>query len=439
MTHPASASWAQRAAWPTVLVTMPFMDADRPSIQLGLLKAIGQAQGFSVRTLHANLDFAAGVGVDYYRALWKPCGRMVGDWLFSVEAFGDDAPDPGGRLVEDFADELTHLGPAPRGLADRLLTMRHRAVPAYLDALIETFPWQDVRIVGFSSTFQQNTASVALARRLKERYPHIVTVLGGANVDGDMGLELLRAAPCIDLAVIGEADDAFPRLLDTLAAGMDVAEVPGLARRVDGTVVATPPAPPLAQLDALPDPDYGEYFERAESVGLLPRESHRAVWIPFESARGCWWGAKHHCTFCGLNGTTMQFRSKSAPRVLEELQQQTRRYRSFLFESVDNILDMRYLRELFPALAASSTDYRLFFEVKANLTRAQLKAMAEGGVSHIQPGVESLSSNVLHLMRKGVRAAANVNVLRWAQHYGMHVAWNLLWGFPGETEKDYAE
>ena len=87
----------------------------------------------------------------------------------------------------------------------------------------------------------------------------------------------------------------------------------------------------------------------------------------------------------------MPFRSKSPQRVLEELAQQTRRYHSFLFEAVDNILDMRYLTELFPALVAQQQPtIEMFFEVKANLTRAQLRLMAEGGVTHIQPGLESL-------------------------------------------------
>jgi hypothetical protein len=65
--------------------------------------------------------------------------------------------------------------------------------------------------------------------------------------------------------------------------------------------------------------------------------------------------------------------------------------------------------------------------------------MAQAGVTHIQPGIESLSSNVLLLMRKGVRAVQNVNLLRWSQYYGIHVSWNILWGFPGETQQDYAE
>ena len=135
----------------------------------------------------------------------------------------------------------------------------------------------------------------------------------------------------------------------------------------------------------------------------------------------------------------MQFRSKSPQRVLDELAQQARRYRSFAFEAVDNVLDMAYLKNLFPLLAATDTGYEFFYEIKANQSREQLKLMAQAGVIEIQPGLESLSSHVLRLMRKGVRAVQNINLLRWSQYYGMRVWWNLMWGFPDETEQDYAE
>jgi radical SAM superfamily enzyme YgiQ (UPF0313 family) len=457
----------------TVLVSMPFMGPDRPSIQLGLLKAIGEEHGFPVRTLHANLDFAARIGADYYRALAETRGPLVGDWLFSVVAFGAEAPDPGGRLLDECAEELAYLPGSWPEARSRLLRTRDIDVPALLDSLVSAYPWLETDVVGFSCTFQQNTASIALARRLKARYPHLVTVFGGANFDDEMGLELLRSVESIDLAVTGEADVAFPRLLRALATGADPAAVPGVARRAGevtrrsvevtrgsgevtwgsgevtrragevtwgagGGLVAMAPEQPGGSLDDLPLPDYGEYFERAERLNLLHRTARHQVWLPFETARGCWWGAKHHCTFCGLNGTSMRFRAKSPQRVVDELARLARRYRSFRFEAVDNILDMRYLKELFPVLADGGSGYQIFYEAKANLTRAQLRSLARGGVTHLQPGVESLSSNVLRLMDKGVRAAQNVNLLRWASYYGIDVAWTILWGFPGETAEDYA-
>jgi len=416
---------------PVVLVSMPFLEVDRPSIQLGLLKAIGDQHGFPVRTLHLNLDFAVRIGLDYYQSLAEHRGRQIGDWLFSVEAFGDAAPDPDGKLLEEIGTGLSYLDGSAESAAARLLGTRERDVPVYLDAVAEEFA--GVRVACFSSTFQQNTASFALARRLKERYPGIVTVFGGANFDGDMGLELVRSVDCVDFAVLGEGDVAFPRLLDALAKCTDPGGIPGVAQRVGNNVVATPAEAPHSRLDDLPVPDYSEYFARAARLGL-PTDD---VTIPFESARGCWWGAKHHCTFCGLNGTTMRFRAKSPARVLDELDRQARRYGSFRFDAVDNILEPSYLKELFPAITEGARDYRIFYEVKANLTRAQLKVLAEAGVDRLQPGLESLSSEVLRLMDKGVRAAQNVNLLRWAGYYGISVGWNILWGFPGETAESY--
>ncbi|MEV6413030.1 RiPP maturation radical SAM C-methyltransferase [Kribbella sp. NPDC051718] len=400
----------------TVLVSMPFMDVDRPSIQLGLLKAIAGQQGHDVRTLHANLDFAAQLGVELYRKLSEHRGRLIGDWLFSIEAFGDEAPDAAGALLADH--DFGYLADD----AERLLRrIRDHEVPLFLDGLLETLPWQEVQVVGFSCTFQQSVASFAFARRLKQRYPEIVTVFGGANFDGEMGHELARSIDCIDHAVVGEGDTAFPALLRKLAEGNEPGKVSS--------------QPLMTRMADLPAPDYDEYFERARHLGVFPDD----LWIPFESARGCWWGAKHHCTFCGLNGTTMQFRSKPAERVVTELADQASRYQTSRFEAVDNIIDMAYLKDLFPALIDAGADYELFYEVKANLSRAQLELMAKGGVRVLQPGLESLSSNVLRLMDKGVRAAQNVNLLRWAQYYGIQVEWNILWGFPGETVGDYAD
>jgi ribosomal peptide maturation radical SAM protein 1 len=436
---PDKTAAGKRSALRVVLVSMPFMEPYRPSIQLGLLKSLTAGHGFPVRTLHAYLDFALRIGLDYYELLCQHRGPMVGEWLFSVAAFPGAAPDPDAHMIDDLAGELSHLGGSKEELREKLLRTRDVDVPAYLDALVDTFPWAGTAVAGFSSTFQQNAASFALARRLKQQHPDIVTVFGGANFDSDMGPELVRAIDCIDVAVIGEGDEAFPRLLGALADDTDLAAVPGLARRVDGQVQLTAPAPATTRLDDLPAPDYDDYFQHAEELGILPRTGHRKVWLPIETARGCWWGAKHHCTFCGLNAITMPFRSKSPERVLAELAQQARRYRNFRFEAVDNIMDMAYLAKLFPVLARDETGYELFYEVKASLRRDQLRLMARAGVTHIQPGIESLSSNVLRLMRKGVRAIQNVNLLRWAQYYDIGVDWNLLWGFPGETEEDYRE
>ena len=158
--------------------------------------------------------------------------------------------------------------------------------------------------------------------------------------------------------------------------------------------------------------------------------------VVVETSRGCWWGAKHHCTFCGLNGDTMAFRSKSPARAFDEIDGLTRRHGIDKVGCVDNILDMDYVATLFPQLAASGLQLELFYEVKSNLRYDQLLTLRHGGMRQIQPGIESFSDQVLQLMDKGVTGLQNIQLLRWSEELGIDCAWNLLAGFPGETSRN---
>lgn len=107
---------ARRAARPLALVTMPFVSALRPSLQVGMLKPVAESYGFPTETLHLNLDFAVQIGVEAYEALCQHRGPMVGDWLFSVAAFGSEAPDPHAHLLDELGPELeAGLGEAGLG------------------------------------------------------------------------------------------------------------------------------------------------------------------------------------------------------------------------------------------------------------------------------------------------------------------------------------
>ena len=422
---------------PVALVSMPFVSARSPSIQLGLLKPLAESHGFPVETFHLNLELADQIGDERYELLCQFRGPLIGDWLFSVAAFGTDAPDPDGALLEELGADLPSGLVAVDGDRGWLRKLRDDLIPLYLDRMVELVDWSRFSVVGFTSTFQQNAASFALASAVKRRWPHVTTLFGGANFEGDMGRELVRSIDAVDLAISGEADVAFGRLLVVLSEHGDPTSVPGVLAARDGTVVVGPEPSPFERLDELPVPDYQEFFDRAQRLGAVSETDHRPVTLPFESARGCWWGAKRHCTFCGLNGSTMAFRAKRPERVAAELAELTKRHGRFHFAAVDNILERAYLDELFPRLAATGTTYNIFYEVKASLSPAELRTLRAAGVQHIQPGIESLSSRVLGLMRKGTRASTNVNLLRWARHYGIYVTWNVLWGFPGETEEDY--
>jgi ribosomal peptide maturation radical SAM protein 1 len=160
--------------------------------------------------------------------------------------------------------------------------------------------------------------------------------------------------------------------------------------------------------------------------------------LPIETARGCWWGVKNHCTFCGLNRAGMEFRAKDAAQVIEQLEGLSRRYGVLDFNAIDNIMAPEYIDKLFGRLADANTDIRLHYEVRPSLTRAQLKLMRAGGLFSIQPGVESFSTHVLKLMRKHTTGMRNLELVKWCTYYGINNLYNILVRFPGERAEDFS-
>jgi radical SAM superfamily enzyme YgiQ (UPF0313 family) len=110
---------------------------------------------------------------------------------------------------------------------DQLCRLRNEVFPPIVDQWAKKIAWQDYNIVG-TSTFEQNTPALALARPIKENQPKITIVFGGANFDGGMGKEYIRALPFIDYVVVGEGDESFPQLVDCIARGADALECPEL-------------------------------------------------------------------------------------------------------------------------------------------------------------------------------------------------------------------
>jgi ribosomal peptide maturation radical SAM protein 1 len=125
--------------------------------------------------------------------------------------------------------------------------------------------------------------------------------------------------------------------------------------------------------------------------------------------------------------------------VLAELHELEDRYGISDFEAVDNILDMGYFKSLLPMLAADGRQRRIFYEIKANVTRERLEDMVRAGITWVQPGIENLHSDVLRLMDKGIQGWQNIQLLKWSCELGLRLTWTVLWGFPGEKDEWYQE
>ena len=433
---------------PTVaLVTMPWDLLAVPSIRLGILKSALMHSGVDTITCYFNLAFAEFLDE---RAKSSPDGRLfgvaeyeeianrfhlagLGDWVFSAPPFRE-------CTAESDAQYLSYLRRwhASDAVIERALWVR-TLVPDFIDLCARRLLASSPGLIGFTTTFSQNVASLSVAKLIKERSPDTAIVFGGANCEGPMGVALHKAFPWIDVVVRGEGDNVLVKLAQQILSSRPISPEPGLCYRDGKQQHVVPEARGgSVAMDDVQVPDYDDYFSALSNSPLMPALWNRTR-IPFESSRGCWWGEKHHCTFCGLNGATMAFRSKSPEKVAGELMTLSRRYRRLDFEAVDNIVDMDYFHTLLPILKSKRCDYRIFYEIKANLTRSQLRQLRDAGVRSIQPGIESLDSRILALMRKGVTALQNLRLLKWCSELGILVSWSIIYGFPDEPVSAYME
>ena len=426
-----------------VLVSMPFAEVQRPSIALGLLRAALRNTDIQSEVVYGNFGLAETIGLVAYQAMQStPTDHLLGEWCFAGRLFPDAAKSDE-EYLNLVLEVRCHGFPAElEQRKDQMRWVRARS-DAYVDRLADSIVARRPKIVGCSSVFQQHCASLALLKRIRELSPDTVLLMGGANCEGEMGVETLRAFPWVDCIVSGEADAIFADLCKVLlehgrAADPGALPYGAISQRhlrrtfpiVSEESLPTPRSL-IRDLDSLPVPDYDHYFE-ALSASTLSNLIQPGLLA--ESSRGCWWGEKFHCTFCGLNGSGLKYRSKSPDRVLTELSELKRRYGIGGIQFVDNILDMSFFKTVLPKLAASEEKYSLFYETKANLKREQVELLARAGVRWIQPGIESLDDNVLALIAKGNSALMNLQLLKWSREFGIDAAWNLLCGVPGESD-----
>lgn len=416
-----------------LLINMPFGLFDIPALSLGLLKAGLEERGMGCDVRHFTIPFAEIIGSELYLEITHSAPRyLIGERVFAHALFDRD-PVHQGDQFDDLRDRSDESFFRPEKL-DALLGARDR-VDEYLDDCMTVIPWEQYQIIGFSSNFQQNVAALALARRIKEILPDKVIVFGGANCEGEMGLELHRQFTFVDYVFRGDGDDEFPLLVECLLAGEQIPRIPGLVLRRNGkTVPLGNGALPVRDLDSLPYPDFTDYFEQLEASSL---DFAKPSALPFEASRGCWYGVKRQCTFCGYNGGSLLFRKKSSERVRQEIVHLISHYGVHQLYATDSILDQRYFQDLIPSLAESKPEWSIFFEAKANLTKDQLRLLIKAGIDKIQPGIESLSSSILELMRKGCTVLQNVQLLKWASELGVDLFWNILTDLPGEDPREY--
>jgi ribosomal peptide maturation radical SAM protein 1 len=383
-----------------LLICPPFQYDTLSSLSTAQLATFLRDQGTDCAEAYLHFELVRLVGRDRYRTTTSGPGGRLGELLFAEGLHG---------LLSDAETQraLAKLFGSPAERRSLLDELGGRCL-ARVDR-------ERPDIVGITTSCHQLLAALWMARIIKRRYPTVTVVLGGSACSEPMGQRILDAYPQVDFVVSGFGEQPL------LALSCGVLPAERFIRSHEPV-----------DLDSMSVPDYGPFLREAQDHGHDPR-----LMLTFQSSRGCWWGQKKHCTFCGLNGIEMAYVAKSSERVVREIRTLWERHGRNLF-ATDAIMSREHLRHVLPELARFESRPKLFYELKTNMTQAEVAALGRANVLG-QLGVESLSTRLLKLLRKGVTAIRNLAVLKWCRERHITVAWNQLCAIPGETTEDYDE
>lgn len=400
-----------------LFIVPPFSLADFPSLGVEILQNITREKNIRCSILYANMLFAEYIGIEKYRYITSRLMSLydlIGERIFAKAAYSD-MPEMGYNqesyndgIIENFYDSHYNIS----SVATR-----------WVEFLSEKIAKLPIKLVGITTGHQQTNAAIALINYIKKQNPKIITFVGGSACDGDLAEGVLSLSENIDYVFSGESELSWTHFLEQY-----------LSQNLPCVKII--PSEYLANLDDIPL-DEKTYEDYAQQFGILNGENSK-ISLLYETSRGCWWGEKHKCAFCGVNGWNKHYRSKSEEKILQDIEVLLSNHKNINhLQMVDTLMPRRFSNTLISALKSMLGGSTLFYEQRADLTLEQVVDLKLSGVKYTQVGIEALSTEILKSINKGIDARQNINFLRWARSVGMIVGWNLLSEIPNDKVVDW--
>lgn len=420
-----------------LFIVPPF--AQRGIAVLGphVLQSFAEEAGYKTDILYLNILLASILGGQFYDDICYLPTRfhwmMLGERLFARSAYGFPSL---GQSAESITDEAMCMNGASQQLATTSfasidweleeLLKAEEICASFVNEAVQAVASLHYKIIGCTTMLEQTNCSIAMLNGIKAINPATVTLIGGTNCDGRMAKGIASLSQSVDYVFSGDSELSFKLFLQEYSRK----ELP--SQRII-------PGGPLKNLDSIACPNYESFFRQITC--FFKEKALQQMTIAYETSRGCWWGEKQKCSFCGLNSDAQHitFRQKSEGKMLSDLDHIVHRYPVTSILMTDNIMPPSYFTRVLPTLSEKKDFPEIWYEEKANLSLQDLRQLKATRVHSTLVGIESLSTGLLKLMKKGVNARQNLLLLRNACSVGINAQWYMLWGFPGDNVAYYQE
>ena len=384
-----------------LIITVPFTYTFGPSLSPALLKACAIRDGISAQAWDISADF------NYCHKNHEAYQSLV-DWMG--------------------APELT--------ITKKEFNWYQSTVVNYAKTIVDQYNPKYLAV----SVLTQNSQRFAedICYHVKLLNPDIKILLGGSGVDVFQytyqckWYELLLQEDLADTVIIGEGEYALSRVILQNLTG--VVKEPQLTNQ---------------QLSQVPVPDYDDYdfsiyksatnsyWNRKEDV-----KSQNDLIFLVTASKGC----VKNCSFCDVGKIWSKFRFRGAEQVANEIITLHEKYGATYFSFTDSLINggIRVFNELNLILAEKIPktiryDGQMICRGKSDMPEKYFEAMARAGCYSVSMGIESGSEQVRMHMGKGSSADNVYYSTEMLIKYGIKQSWNIIAGYPTETDDDWSK
>jgi radical SAM superfamily enzyme YgiQ (UPF0313 family) len=281
---------------------------------------------------------------------------------------------------------------------------------------------QNADYSGTSNTLEYYDELIGVIRNVTEA----PIAIGGSGFSV-MPAELMkRLRP--DFGISGEAEEAFPTLLDRMEAGLGFDEIGNLHRFEGGGVISNGPASGFLDMNTLSPADRSladpRYYERFGIESL-------------QTKRGCPLRCDY-CTYPIIEGRVGRVREPTAivDELFSSLEQQPATSHVFMVDSVFNLPKGHAKAVCGEMIARGVTIPWTCYANPLGFDAELAELMAEAGCAGMEVGADSGSDEILARLRKGFTTEQVRNLHRLARQVDIPDCHAFILGTPGETFDD---
>jgi len=283
-------------------------------------------------------------------------------------------------------------------------------------------------IVGITAMTFTLIDVIKTAQTVKRVNPNIKIILGGPHVI--IYPQETINIPEIDFLVLGEGEQIIKQLIENIHQPEKLKQLKGLVFKIKGEIINTGMTEPIENLDTLPFParrltPYKKYFSVVSS--------NTPVTTMFTS-RGC----PYKCLFCDRPTFGKNFRARSAKSVVDEMEQCQKMGIKEIFIYDDTFgVDRQRVIDICNEILKSNLEIAWDVRTRVNTVDEEMLAlMKKAGCQRIHYGVESGTTKILKVLRKGITLEQVKKAFEWTKKAGIQTAGYFMIGSPTETRED---